>query len=287
MSTDIMLSIRGLSATAEGKRILDGISIDIPAGQTHVIMGPNGAGKSTLGHVAMGDPAYEVESGSILLDGCDITRLSPDKRSRAGVFLSFQAPVEIPGVPLTSFLRAQVAGREGIDMKGKQFRRRIAELAEELEIDPSSLDRELGVGFSGGEKKKLEMLQLLLLKPRLAILDETDSGLDVDALGVVSRSIRAYRESCDGTLMIITHNTRILENLPIDRVHVIVDGRLAQSGDASLVEEIDRTGFERFVRQESLAAARFDARGELHCDYADDGLLGGKADGDCIAAAKR
>lgn len=287
MGTDIMLSIRGLSASAEGKRILDDISLDIPAGQTHVIMGPNGAGKSTLGHVAMGDSAYEVESGSILLDGCDITRLSPDKRSRAGVFLSFQTPVEIPGVSLTSFLRAQIAGREGIDMKGKQFRRRIAELAEELEIDPASLDRELGVGFSGGEKKKLEMLQLLLLKPRLAILDETDSGLDVDALGVVSRGIRAYRESCNGTLMIITHNTRILENLPIDRVHVIADGRLAQSGDASLVEEIDRTGFERFVRQEGPAAARFDARGELHCDHADDGLLGGKADGDCVAADER
>lgn len=287
MGTDIMLSIRGLSASAEGKRILDDISLDIPAGQTHVIMGPNGAGKSTLGHVAMGDPAYKVESGSILFDGSDITRLSPDKRSRAGVFLSFQAPVEIPGVSLTGFLRAQIAGREGIDMRGKQFRRRIAELAEELEIDPSYLDRELGVGFSGGEKKKLEMLQLLLLKPRLAILDETDSGLDVDALGVVSRGIRAYRESCGGTLMIITHNTRILENLPIDRVHVIADGRLAQSGDASLVEEIDRTGFERFVRQEGPAAARFDARGELHCDHADDGLLGGKADGDCVAADER
>ena len=287
MGTDIMLSIRGLSASAEGKRILDDISLDIPAGQTHVIMGPNGAGKSTLGHVAMGDPSYKVESGSILFDGSDITRLSPDKRSRAGVFLSFQAPVEIPGVSLTGFLRAQIAGREGIDMKGKQFRRRIAELAEELEIDPSYLDRELGVGFSGGEKKKLEMLQLLLLKPRLAILDETDSGLDVDALGVVSRGIRAYRESCGGTLMIITHNTRILENLPIDRVHVIADGRLAQSGDASLVEEIDRTGFERFVRQEGPAAARFDARGELHCDHADDGLLGGKVDGDCVAADER
>lgn len=287
MSTDIMLSIRGLSASAEGKRILDDISIDMPAGQTHVVMGPNGAGKSTLGHVVMGDPAYEVESGSILLDGCDITRISPDKRSRAGVFLSFQAPVEIPGVPLTSFLRAQIAGREEIDMKGKRFRRRIAELAEELEIDPSSLERELGVGFSGGEKKKLEMLQLLLLKPRLAILDETDSGLDVDALGVVSRGIRAYRESCDGTLMIITHNTRILENLPIDRVHVIADGRLVESADAALVEEIDRAGFERFVRRENDLVAGSAAHDEPHCSHANEELLGGKAADECIAAAKR
>ena len=172
-------------------------------------------------------------------------------------------------------------------MKGKQFRRRIAELAEELEIDPSYLDRELGVGFSGGEKKKLEMLQLLLLKPRLAILDETDSGLDVDALGVVSRGIRAYRESCGGTLMIITHNTRILENLPIDRVHVIADGRLVESGDAALVEEIDRTGFERFVRREDAPAARAAARDTLHCSHVDEGISGGKADDERAGAAKR
>ncbi|WP_303249820.1 Fe-S cluster assembly ATPase SufC [uncultured Slackia sp.] len=288
MNPDILLSVQGLSASADGKPILRDISLDIPAGQTHVIMGPNGAGKSTFGHVVMGDPAYGVDNGSILLAGDDITGLSPDKRSRAGVFLSFQAPVEIPGVPVSSFLRAQTAGRDGIEMKGKRFRRHIAELAETLEMDPSYLERELGVGFSGGEKKKLEMLQLLLLKPRLAILDETDSGLDVDALGVVSRGIRAYRESCEGTLVIITHNTRILENLPIDRVHVIADGRLVESGDASLVEEIDRTGFERFVRHEDEAAAPCsDARDELHCDHADEGLLGGKTEGDCVAADER
>lgn len=253
MNPDILLSVQGLDASAGEKPILHDISLDIPRGQTHVIMGPNGAGKSTLGHVVMGDPAYRVDAGRILLDGRDITGLSPDKRSRAGVFLSFQAPVEIPGVPLQSFLRAQIAGREGIDMKGKQFRRRIAELAEELDMDASYLERELGVGFSGGEKKKLEMLQLLLLKPRIAILDETDSGLDVDALGVVSRGIDAYRRSCEGTLAIITHNTRILENLSIDRVHVIVDGRLVESGDASLVEDIDAHGFERFVDAASAA----------------------------------
>lgn len=286
MNPDILLSVQGLSASADGKPILRDISIDIPAGQTHVIMGPNGAGKSTFGHVVMGDPAYDVDEGSIVFAGNDIVDLSPDKRSRAGVFLSFQAPVEIPGVPVSSLLRAQTAGREGIEMKGKRFRRRIADLAEKLEMDPSYLERELGVGFSGGEKKKLEMLQLLLLEPRLAILDETDSGLDVDALGVVSRGIRAYRESCDGTLVIITHNTRILENLSIDRVHVIVDGRLVESGDASLVEEIDRAGFERFARHADAEEAAGE-RAALHCDHADEGLLGGKTDGHCVAADER
>ncbi|MDO5357909.1 MAG: Fe-S cluster assembly ATPase SufC [Slackia faecicanis] len=286
MNPDILLSVQGLSASADGKPILRDISIDIPAGQTHVIMGPNGAGKSTFGHVVMGDPAYSVDKGSIVFAGNDIVDLSPDKRSRAGVFLSFQAPVEIPGVPVSSFLRAQTAGREGIEMKGKRFRRRIAELAEKLDMDPSYLERELGVGFSGGEKKKLEMLQLLLLEPRLAILDETDSGLDVDALGVVSRGIRAYRESCDGTLVIITHNTRILENLSIDRVHVIVDGRLVESGDASLVEEIDRAGFERFARHADAEEAAGE-RAAFHCDHADEGLLGGKTDGHCVAADER
>lgn len=261
METSTLLSIRDLNVSAGGTHILHDISIDIPRGETHVIMGPNGAGKSTLGHVVMGDPAYRVQSGSIVLDGEDITSLSPDKRSRKGVFLSFQAPVEIPGVPVSSFLRAQTAGREGVDMKGKQFRRRTADLAAMLDMDPSYLDRELGVGFSGGEKKKLEMLQLLLLEPRIAILDETDSGLDVDALGTVSRGIEAYRSSCDGTLVIITHNARILESLAVDRVHVIVDGRLAQSGDARLIEEIDAHGFERFVRDgRTIAATRIDDR---------------------------
>ena len=241
-----LLSVRGLCAAVDGSPILHDVNLDVARGETHVLMGPNGAGKSTLGHVIMGDPAYDVTAGSIDFDGADITELSPDKRSRAGLFLSFQAPVEIPGVPLSSFLRAAAAGREGIDLKGKQFRRHVRELAEELDFDPDYLDRELGVGFSGGEKKKLEMLQLLLLSPKLAFLDETDSGLDVDALGVVSRGIEAYRKRCDGTLVIITHNTRILEHLEVDRVHVLVRGRMAAEGDASMIADIDANGFERF-----------------------------------------
>lgn len=249
MSATPLLNIAGLTASVDEKTILQGIDLAVGAGETHVLMGPNGAGKSTMGHVIMGDPVYTVTQGTITFDGQDITDLSPDKRSRAGLFLSFQAPVEIPGVPLSSFLRAQIAGRPGLEMKGKEFRRRVKELAAELDMDTAYLNRELGVGFSGGEKKKVEMLQLLLLQPKLAILDETDSGLDVDALGVVSRGMDAYRKSTDGSLVIITHNTRILEHLEVDRVHVMVNGRIVREDDASLIPWIDANGFDSFERE--------------------------------------
>ena len=256
MSATPLLDIAGLSASVDDKTILHGIDLTVGAGETHVLMGPNGAGKSTMGHVIMGDPVYTVKEGTITFDGSDITELSCDKRSRAGLFLSFQAPVEIPGVPLSSFLRASVAGRPGLEMKGKEFRRRVKELAAELDMDTAYLNRELGVGFSGGEKKKVEMLQLLLLQPKLAILDETDSGLDVDALGVVSRGMDAYRRSTDGSLVIITHNTRILEHLEVDRVHVMVSGRIVREDDASLIPWIDANGFDSFERE---AAAQVEA----------------------------
>ena len=258
MSATPLLNIAGLTASVDEKTILQGIDLAVGAGETHVLMGPNGAGKSTMGHVIMGDPVYAVTQGTITFDGQDITNLSPDKRSRAGLFLSFQAPVEIPGVPLSSFLRAQIAGRPGLEMKGKEFRRRVKELAAELDMDTAYLNRELGVGFSGGEKKKVEMLQLLLLQPKLAILDETDSGLDVDALGVVSRGMDAYRKSTDGSLVIITHNTRILEHLEVDRVHVMVNGRIVREDDASLIPWIDANGFDSFEREAAaqLAAAQ-------------------------------
>ena len=260
-TADSLLSVRGLTASVDEKTILHGVNLDVAAGETHVLMGPNGAGKSTLGHLVMGDPAYSVDEGSIFFDGQDVTELSCDKRSRAGLFLSFQAPVEIPGVPLSSFLRATIAGREGLEMKGKQFRRRVTELAGELNMDVSYLNRELGVGFSGGEKKKVEMLQLLLLQPKLAILDETDSGLDVDALGMVSRGMDAYRKQTDGSLLIITHNTRILEHLKVDRVHVMVNGRIVREDDASLIPWIDANGFDTFERE---AAAQLEAERAAH-----------------------
>ena len=255
MSATPLLSITGLTASVDEKTILHGIDLDVAAGETHVLMGPNGAGKSTMGHMIMGDPVYTVNEGTITFDGQDITDLSPDKRSRAGLFLSFQAPVEIPGVPLSSFLRASIAGRPGLEMKGKEFRRRVKELAAELDMDTAYLNRELGVGFSGGEKKKVEMLQLLLLQPKLAILDETDSGLDVDALGVVSRGMDAYRRSTDGSLVIITHNTRILEHLEVDRVHVMVNGRIVREDDASLIPWIDANGFDSFEREAAAQLA--------------------------------
>ena len=273
-TADSLLSVRGLTASVDEKTILHGVNLDVAAGETHVLMGPTGAGKSTLGHLVMGDPAYSVDEGSIFFDGQDVTELSCDKRSRAGLFLSFQAPVEIPGVPLSSFLRATIAGREGLEMKGKQFRRRVTELAGELNMDVSYLNRELGVGFSGGEKKKVEMLQLLLLQPKLAILDETDSGLDVDALGVVSRGMDAYRKQTDGSLLIITHNTRILEHLKVDRVHVMVNGRIVREDDASLIPWIDANGFDTFEREAAaqLEAERAEHEGEPSRDAAIDAV---------------
>ena len=248
MTSNILLACHGLSAVVDEKPILHEIDLEIPQGEVHVLMGPNGAGKSTFGHVLMGDPVYEVTAGDISFDGEDVTELAPDKRSRAGLFLSFQAPVESPGVPLRSFLRDSMEGR-GEKMKNKEFRKKLLARAETLDMDPAYLDRELGVGFSGGEKKKVEMMQLLLLQPKLAILDETDSGLDVDALSVVSRGMELYRGTCDGTLLIITHNTRILEHLNVDRVHVMVQGRVIAEGSADLIAEIDANGFERYEAQ--------------------------------------
>lgn len=243
MSANPLLSIEGLTASVDEKTILHNVNLNVAAGETHVLMGPNGAGKSTLGHLVMGDPVYTVNDGRIVFDGQDITELTTDKRSRAGLFLSFQAPVEIPGVPLSSFLRASIAGRPGLEMKGKEFRRRVKELAAELNMDTAYLNRELGVGFSGGEKKKVEMLQLLLLQPKLAILDETDSGLDVDAVRTVSKGVQLYRERVHGSLLIITHSTRILESLTVEAAHIMEKGVIVKNGDASLVDTINENGF--------------------------------------------
>ncbi|WP_293847195.1 Fe-S cluster assembly ATPase SufC [uncultured Parolsenella sp.] len=246
-----LLNIHGVSASADDKPILHSVDLVVNAGECHVLMGPNGAGKSTLGHVIMGDPTYRTTSGTIEFANEDITDLSPDKRSLAGLFLSYQAPVEIPGVPLYSFLRTICQKRPELKMTAKQFRRRVGELCDELDMDSSYLTRELNVGFSGGEKKKVEMLQLLLLQPKLAILDETDSGLDVDALSVVSRGITAYREQCDGALLIITHNTRILERVEVDRTHVMVKGHLVAEGGPDLIAQIDANGFEGYEAKEA------------------------------------
>ena len=242
--SDTLLTVAGLSAGAGDKPILHGIDLSIAAGETHVLMGPNGAGKSTLGHVIMGDPAFAVTSGTITF-----TEKSPTDRSLAGMFLSYQAPVEIPGLPLYTFLRTICQMRPELKTTARKFRDEVGRLSDELDLDQGLIMRELNVGFSGGEKKKIEMLQLLLLRPKLAILDETDSGLDVDALSIVSKAIEAYRADCDGALLMITHNTRILERLSVDHTHVMVRGNLVADGPASLIDDIDSNGFARFENE--------------------------------------
>ena len=249
-----LLQVSNLSAGTEDKPILHNISLEVGAGETHVLMGPNGAGKSTLGHVIMGDPQYIVSEGKIVFDGQDVTELAADKRSLAGIFLSYQAPVEVPGVPLYTFLRTITQMRPELKTTARKFRQRVNEIADELDMDESFLTRELNVGFSGGEKKKIEMLQLLLLKPKLAILDETDSGLDVDALDTVSRAINLYQEM-GGTLLMITHNTRILEHVKVDKVQVLVRGQIVDAGCSDLILEIDNKGFERYVAEGSGSAS--------------------------------
>ncbi len=242
-----LLKITELSSAVEEKEILHDISLTINEGETHVIMGPNGAGKSTLGSVIMGSPEYTVTGGKIFWQGEDITEETTDKRAKRGIFLSFQNPIEIPGITLSSFLRTAYEQVTGERIKLFDFKKKLKAAMEVLQMDAAYADRDLNVGFSGGEKKKAEILQLLVLKPKLAILDETDSGLDVDAVKTVSVGIKAYKEQTGGSLLIITHNTKILEALTVDRTHVIVDGRIAAEGDASLITGINESGFEKYL----------------------------------------
>jgi len=242
-----LLSIENLSASVYDKPILTGVDLRIGRGETHVLMGPNGAGKSTLGNVLMGNPVYSLEGGKITFDGDDITGESPDKRARRGMFLSFQNPLEVPGLSLEEFIRNALRQKTGKPVKIFAFRRQLAAAMELLDMDPAYAERDLNVGFSGGEKKKAEILQLLMLEPRFAILDETDSGLDVDAVRTVSRGIKEYQKREDGALLIITHSTKILESLHVDYTHILVRGRIVKTGDASLVDEINREGFEKFI----------------------------------------
>ena len=240
-----ILQVTGLTARIEEKGLLHGVDLTIRKGETHVLMGPNGAGKSTLGYVLMGSPKYTVTDGSIVFEGQDITEESADKRARAGMFLSFQEPLEVPGLTLESFIRSALQQKVG-HVRYYDFKKELARCMEILQMDPDYAQRSLNVGFSGGEKKKAEILQLMMLKPSLAILDETDSGLDVDAVRLVSRGIEEYRKSQEGALLIITHSTRILDALEVDRTHVMVNGRIVADGDGTLVEEINRGGYERF-----------------------------------------
>ena len=248
--SDALLSVRGLTAGVDDKEILHSVDLDVEEGGVHVLMGPNGAGKSTLGHVIMGEPTYDVTGGTITFGGEDVTDLSPDKRSLAGMFLSFQTPEEIPGITLENFLRTAQNAITGKPVKVFAFRKELAQQMEALGMDESYADRYLNVGFSGGEKKKSEILQLLMLKPSLALLDETDSGLDVDAVKTVAQGVRAYHNK-DNALIIITHNAKILEGLQVDYVHVLDDARIVRTGNGELVSEIIEEGFAALKEDEA------------------------------------
>ncbi|MGI5071110.1 Fe-S cluster assembly ATPase SufC [Treponema pectinovorum] len=241
-----LLQIKDLSVKIDKNQVLNGVNLEIGAGETHVLMGPNGAGKSTLGYAILGNPLYSVTTGSILFEGEDITSLSPDKRAAKGIFLSFQTPLEVPGISLESFIRNALQAQTGQRVKIFQFQKELKEKMALLNMDESYAKRDLNVGFSGGERKKSEILQLLMLKPKFAILDETDSGLDVDAVRTVSNGIEEYKRSQNGSLLIITHSTKILESLKVDRTHVLVKGKIVKDSDANLVKQINEKGFEAF-----------------------------------------
>jgi len=248
-----LLNVNNLTVSIEDdenlKEILHGVNIEINKGETHVLMGPNGAGKSTLGYALMGNPRYITEGGEIIFDGKNIVDESADKRAKAGMFLSFQNPLEVPGLPLSSFIRNAVEAVSGKRVRMMQFKKDLEKNMEVLNMDKDYANRALNVGFSGGEKKKAEILQLLMLSPKLAILDETDSGLDVDAVRTVSEGVKEYQKRKDGALLIITHSTRILESLKVDYTHIMVDGKIIKTGDASLVDEINEHGFEKYIQE--------------------------------------
>ena len=237
-----LLDIKGLHAGVEGKEILKGLSLTVGKGEVHVILGPNGSGKSTLMNVIMGHPKYEVTAGSIAFEGEDITQLKTFERARKGLFLSFQTPEEIPGISVENMIRTAKQAVSGERVKLLPFRRKLKEMMAELKIKPEYADRYLNVGFSGGEKKRNEILQLLMLEPKLALLDETDSGLDVDAVQIVSEGVAKFHNE-DNSCLIITHNTRILEKLKVDKVHVLINGEIVEEGGPELIDDINRRGF--------------------------------------------
>ena len=246
MSEQLLLQVKNISVSIDELPILHGINLNIKAGETHVLMGPNGAGKSTLGYTLMGNPHYAITDGNIIFDGQDITRASTDKRAQAGIFLSFQSPLEVPGISLGSFIRNAYHEKTGTPVKLLAFQKQMKEAMDLLDMDEAYANRDLNVGFSGGEKKKAEILQLLMLSPKLAILDETDSGLDVDAVRTVSKGIKEYQKQKDGALLIITHSTKILESLHVDKTHIMVNGKIVKTGDSSLIDEINENGFSAY-----------------------------------------
>ncbi len=247
-----LLDIKNLHAGVAGREdtgeILKGLDLEINPGEIHVILGPNGSGKSTLMNVIMGHPRYEVTDGALNFEGEDLAELKTFERCRKGIFLSFQNPEEIPGITVENMLRASKQAVTGAPVKIMKFRKELKAAMEELQIDPTYAQRYMNVGFSGGEKKRNEILQLLILNPKLALLDETDSGLDVDAVQIVSSGVKKFHNE-NNACLIITHNTRILEQLSVDKVHVLLNGKIVEEGGPELIEKIDREGF-GFIRKE-------------------------------------
>jgi Fe-S cluster assembly ATP-binding protein len=252
------LVIRNLRASIDGAEILNGVDLELSKGEVHAIMGPNGSGKSTLAHVLMGHPAYQVTDGEVIYKGQQVLELEPDQRSRLGLFLAFQYPSAIPGVTVANFLRLAVnAHRRGEDgeenpIRIPEFRKLLQENMETLKIDRSMTSRYLNDGFSGGEKKRMEMLQMAILRPEIAILDETDSGLDIDALRIVSDGVNTLVGPEMGAL-VITHYSRLLKYIKPDRIHVLVDGRIVRSGGHELADELERDGYTPYGVEEAAA----------------------------------
>ena len=247
------LNINNLSASIEGKTILDNLNLDLPAGEVHAVMGPNGSGKSTLSKVLAGHPDYEVTGGSANLEGIELLGLSPDEIARMGLFLAFQYPIEVPGISIANFIRAALQARlpEGENVKAVDYYKQLYEKMDELGIDRTFTSRSLNDGFSGGEKKRCEILQMSMLEPRYCILDETDSGLDIDALREVSLGVNRMKGPERG-MLVITHYQRLLEYIVPDKVHVMWEGKIVLSGDKDLAIELEQRGYD-WIRNEVAA----------------------------------
>ena len=248
-----LLEVQDLRASVEGKEILKGLNLRIGPGEVHALMGPNGSGKSTLSNTLMGHPKYVVTQGRVTYKGEDITNLKADERARKGIFLAFQYPTAIPGVSVTNFLRTVLKAIRGADVPVKEFRKELKEKMELLEMRDSFAGRYVNEGFSGGEKKRLEILQMALMEPKLALLDETDSGLDIDALKIVSDGINRLRSPERG-MLVITHYQRLLNYVQPDFVHVLVEGRIVKSGGKDLALELEAKGYDWVIEQASTAA---------------------------------
>jgi Fe-S cluster assembly ATP-binding protein len=254
MSDEATLDVRGLRASVEGKEILKGIDLTVAQGETHALMGPNGSGKSTLANVIMGRPGYEVTDGQVLFKGEDVTGLTPDERARRGLFLAMQYPVEVPGVSVVNFLRTAYKSVKGDEISALAFRKHMKEKMATLGVDDAMVNRYLNQGFSGGEKKRNEILQLAVLEPEIAILDETDSGLDIDSLKQVATGVAQLVGPSLGVLL-VTHYQRILNYITPDRVHVMLQGRIVRSGGKELAHELEQKGYEEIRRELGLEEA--------------------------------